>query len=63
MLTSNKVNDRVKLVFTSDQYCNLPTGTEGTVILVDDMGTVHVKWDNGTRLGLIPGEDKWKTLS
>ena len=32
-------------------------GTRGTVRIVDDMGTVHVDWDNGRRLGLIPGED------
>lgn len=31
----------------------LPHGTEGTVRLVDDLGTVHVDWDNGVSVGLI----------
>ena len=30
--------------------------------LVDDNGTVHVQWDMGCRLGLIPGEDMWVVL-
>ncbi|MFN7656265.1 MAG: DUF5661 family protein [bacterium] len=34
-------------------------GTEGTIVLIDDMGTLHVKWDDGRRLGLIPGIDRY----
>lgn len=34
-------------------------GTMGTVRLVDDMGTIHCDFDNGRRLGLIPGEDSF----
>lgn len=34
-----------------------PIGTEGTVIAVDDIGTIHVKWDNGSGLGVAYGED------
>lgn len=29
---------------------------------VDDVGTVHVAWDNGSTLGLIPGIDQWEYL-
>ena len=35
-------------------------GTRGIVTLVDGFGTVHVAWDDGSRLGLIPGEDQWE---
>ncbi|NBT30058.1 MAG: DUF4314 domain-containing protein [Gammaproteobacteria bacterium] len=56
---SNKVGDRVRLIRCNDQYSNLPSGTTGTVDFIDGMGTIHVKWDNGSRLGLIPGEDSW----
>ena len=35
----------------------IPSGTKGEVICVDDIGTVHCKFENGRELGLIPGED------
>ena len=56
------VGRRVRLVATSDAYTSLRSGSEGTVTLVDDIGTVHVKWDDGSRLGLIAGEDRWTVL-
>jgi len=28
--------------------------------LVDGLDTVHVAWDDGSRLGLIPGVDEWE---
>ena len=34
-------------------------GTAGTVRHVDDMGTIHCDFDNGRRLGVIPGEDEF----
>lgn len=37
-------------------------GSEGTVACVDDAGTVHVDWDDGRTLGLIPGADTWEVL-
>jgi len=46
------VGKRVRLVRCNDQYTKLEPGTEGTVMFVDDTGTVHVHWDNGSRLGL-----------
>ena len=38
-------------------------GSRGTVRVVDDMGTVHCDFDNGRRLGLIPGEDSFRKLT
>lgn len=40
----------------------IPVGTKGTVQFVDDIGTVHVDWDNGRRLGLIPSEDRFSII-
>ncbi len=54
-----KVGDRVRLIHCSDPYTRIRSGTLGTVRFVDDMGTVHVKWDDGSSLGLIEGEDSW----
>jgi hypothetical protein len=59
-----KVGDRVRLVRCTDQYTRLEPGAEGTVSFIDDMGTVHVNWDSGARLGLIRREgDAWELIS
>lgn len=34
-----------------------PKGTQGTVLFVDDIGTIHPSWDNGSSLGVALGED------
>jgi hypothetical protein len=43
-----------------DDNERVPGGTGGTVTSIDDAGTVHVRWDNGRNLGLIPRLDKWE---
>lgn len=53
---------RVELVHTSDPYTSLKPGSQGTVTLVDALGTVHVKWDSGQTLGLIAEVDDWRVL-
>jgi hypothetical protein len=55
-----KPGDRVRLIRCNDPYTRLAPGDLGTVTLVDDLGTVHVDWDSGSRLGLVPGEDWWE---
>ena len=54
--------DRVRLISTTDQHTTLQPGAVGTVLAVDSLGTVHVQWDNGSSLGLVPGEDRWEVL-
>ena len=39
-----------------------PVGTIGEVTLIDDMGSVHVNWKNGSMLALIPDVDSWEIL-
>ena len=54
---------RVELVQMDDPYNRkLVPGCQGTVCWVDDMGTIHVSWDCGSSLGLIPGEDDFKKI-
>jgi len=62
MVRTMLIGKRVSLVRTTDPYTNLVSGDEGTVVLVDDMGTIHVRWDNGSNLGLVPGEDAWRVV-
>ncbi len=59
-MTRANMDDRVRLIRTSDTHTNLQPGAEGTVVLVDSLGTVHVRWDNGSRLGLIPDADAYE---
>jgi hypothetical protein len=54
------VGKRVQILNTDDPYTKLPMGTWGTVTFLDDMGTVHVQWDDGSSLGLILGQDKFR---
>ena len=55
------VGTRVRLINMNDARAVDP-GTEGTVRHVDDAGTIHVNWDNGRGLSLIPGEDVWEVI-
>lgn len=54
------IRDSEGAVVTIDANVTVPPGTEGTVVSVDDTGTLHVQWDNGARLGLIAGQDEWE---
>ena len=40
----------------------VPTGTTGTVVYVDDMGQIGMKWDNGRGLALVPGVDSFSRI-
>ena len=53
---------RVGLVFMDDPYSRLKPGDRGTVEFVDDIATVHVKWDCGSGLGVAYGADKIRIL-
>ena len=54
---------RVELLYTSDPYTRLKSGEQGNVMFVDDIGTVHIHWDSGSTLGLVPGEDSFEKIS
>ena len=47
---------KVELVRMNDDHAP-PAGTCGTVIFVDDIGTIHVRWNTGSSLGIAYGED------
>ena len=40
-----------------------PIGTLGTVKAVDDIGTIHVAWDNGSSLGVVLGVDDCRKVN
>ena len=52
---------RVRLIYMDDIQAP-PIDTIGTVQFVDDIGTIHVSWDNGSSLGVVYGVDKIEIL-
>ena len=54
---------RVELISMDDPYNKkLVTGSRGTVKGVDDTGTIHVRWDCGSSLGVLYGVDSCRKL-
>ena len=60
-MSENLKGKRIKCISMNDDY-PVESGTLGTVDLVDDMGTIHVKWDNGRTLGICPEEDEYEIV-
>lgn len=52
---------RVELIRMEDIQAP-PTGTQGTVIGVDDIGSNMVSWDNGSSLSVVYGEHSCRKL-
>ena len=40
----------------------VPAGPIGKVDFVDDIGTIHMIWENGSSLGLVEGVDEFEVL-
>jgi hypothetical protein len=49
---------KVRAIKLDDPYVSINKGDEGIVDSVDDMGTVHILWDKGFRLGAVLGVDE-----
>ena len=47
---------RVELIKMNDVQAP-PAGTQGTVLGVDDTGSLLMRWDNGSGLNVVYGED------
>ena len=53
---------RIELIHMEDNWA-VPEGTCGTVEIVDDAGQIHMKWDNGRTLAIVPSEDDFRKLT
>lgn len=54
---------RIELNHMNDPHAPVPPGTRGTVMFVDDIGQIHMQWDNGRTLALVPNEDSFRKLT
>jgi len=53
---------RIRLIHMDDPYAPVPEGMTGTVVAVDDAGTLHMKWDNGRSLAICPEVDSFTKI-
>lgn len=59
-----KRGTRVALVRCNDPLSKLKKDDEGELMFIDNMGTYHIKWDNGSNLGLCPDDgDAFRVVS
>lgn len=63
--------DRIQMMNCKDRYAPILPGERGTIDHIDDMGTLHMRWDSGRTLGVcleedevrkIPVEQEWELL-
>lgn len=52
---------KIELVHMVDPYA-VEDATVGEVDYVDDIGSIHMKWENGRTLALIPGVDEFNKI-
>lgn len=54
---------RIELIHMGDDPRPIGAGERGTVVGVDDIGSIMMRWDSGRSLSLIPGEDSFRALT
>lgn len=54
---------RIVLLSMDAPYAPIPSGMRGTVDHVDDAGQIHMHWDNGRTLAIVPQEDNFRKLT
>ena len=58
-----KVRDRIELLDFNDTWTKLEKGSKGTVTKIDsDQELIWVDWDNGEKLAILDGIDKYKVV-
>lgn len=53
------IGKKIIIDFMDDKN-SVPEGTAGIIQHVDDAGQIHVKWENGSTLAIVPETDKFR---
>lgn len=53
---------KIRLIHMDDDIHPIPPNTIGTVMFVDDIGTIHCNFDNHCRMGVCPEADTFEKL-
>ena len=54
--------DWIQLIEMYDDPQSIESNTKGQIDFIDDIGQLHMKWENGRTLAIIPGVDKFKQI-
>ena len=66
MKKTPKIGDRIELITINDTWTKLEKGSRGTVFKIeaeDEDALIWVNWDNGEKLALLEGIDKYKVVN
>lgn len=53
----------VELIYMNDLFSTLPCGLKGQVVRVDDIGNIHMHWENGSSLSVAWNDDIVKNVN
>lgn len=62
LLERYPIGSVIKLIKMNDPFAVTP-GTLGIVEEIDDIGNIHIRWENGRLLALVPGVDSFKRIA
>lgn len=57
-----KAGMKIRLIKMYDYIAPISPLTTGFIEHIDDIGTLHILWEDGKRLGLIPGVDEFEVI-
>lgn len=58
-----RIGQRVRAIQINDAYATIKSGECGTIKFIDDLETIHVQWDSGSNLGIIPEIDQFEIIA